>query len=201
MLSQRAIISWWNSCALPQFLQTKFCFAERATYEDPVSYLCSRTLERPASKHLAYDGDINQNLAPLRSVSAGQQAPEPPRGAAQTTQKLIQPTGSPAFLFQGELARKRKTQQKTPWLATHGRDITERAGQTFPPDGVRWVLSWQEVTALQEPVAGQNGVVARSGRQQCSIVAGAQGQPRAAFGRQSCFHDPSDELVFSDFHL
>src|SRR6266849_6625706 len=108
MLSQRTIIFWGNPCASPQFLQTQFRFAECATYKDPVAGLCTGTSDRPAGKHLAYDCDINQHLAPVRSVSPGQHAPESPRGAPQTAQKLIQPTAPPAILFYGELARKRK---------------------------------------------------------------------------------------------
>src|SRR5258708_36940652 len=116
MLSQRAIIFWGNSCASPQFLQTKFRFAENATYKNPVPCLCSGTPDRPASKHFAYDRDVNQNLAPLRGVSPDRDAPKSPRRPPQLAQELIQPAAPPAFLFQGQLALKRKTQQKALWL-------------------------------------------------------------------------------------
>src|ERR1700736_6232800 len=98
MLSHRPIIFWRNPCASPQFLKTKFRLAENATYKDPVACLCTGTPDCPAGKHLAYDRDVNQNPAPLRSVSPGQHAAKLPRGTPQTAQKLIQPTPPPAFL-------------------------------------------------------------------------------------------------------
>ena len=53
-----------------------------------------------------------------------------------------------------------ETQKEASRLATHRRNVADRARQTFPSDRIGRMFVAQKMSSLQKPVASQNGLVA-----------------------------------------
>jgi hypothetical protein len=67
-----------------------------------------------------------------------------------------------------------ETQKEASRLATHRRNVADRARQTFPSDRIGGMFVAQKMSSLQKPVASKNGFVATQRRKQSRVVADSQ---------------------------
>lgn len=144
-------------------------FAEAAGDEDGVAGACAAAEDGATATAFAYDGHINEDLVAASGVAAGGWAVQFSRSSQQPAQEFLKPLA-------GESCGQSQAQEEAAGCGSHGGEVACCPSEALPADGMRWMAVEEKVSALQEPVASQDGFVTGDWPPDCGVITDGDAQ-------------------------